>query len=592
MSEDERESISPLRFIIRSLGKHRVRLVSAFFWSILFVLIPMQVPILLGALVDGLHGRAVTLYGIIHLSGSQEYVVESLSIALVIVAVLSGIAAYFRSVSVARVSRHFITELRKNLVQKLEALSLDIHSKYGPGELLNRAILDTQTLRPFVDSIVIKNSSNVVRLTYPLAAVFLLDPFLAALASPILVVQWLITRSLRRKLHGASRKARSSIANLTTVLKEHLDGIETIQTSNAEKTSFRQISRLAETVEQDQIRTQKYSGMLNGIVWLITNLGLALIFWQGGLQVIAGTLTVGTLIAFTGLWLFVYEPLRDFYKSINDYQKGIVAAERIQEIIELPLTVQESPNAAPLSVHYGGIEFENVRFSYPNTQRDALVDLDLSIEPGTLVAVVGRSGAGKSTILKLITRLYDPSAGRVLIDGQDIRGVTLDSLRSYIAVVPQIPLIFTGSVAENMRLAKPDATDEELIEACRSADALGFILKLPDGLNTRLGQGGANFSGGQIQRIAIARALIRKPRILLLDEPGSALDSESEAAIMATLQHLTGITIIIVGHHLKAMSTASRLIVLDNGKAIEDGAHEELLSSEGLYSSLYVKASV
>lgn len=310
------------------------------------------------------------------------------------------------------------------------------------------------------------------------------------------------------------------------------------------------------------------------------------------MQVIAGTLTVGTLIAFTGLWLFVYEPLRDFYKSINDYQKGIVAAERIQEIIELPLTVQESPNAAPLSVHYGGIEFENVRFSYPNTQRDALVDLDLSIEPGTLVAVVGRSGAGKSTILKLITRLYDPSAGRVLIDGQDIRGVTLDSLRSYIAVVPQIPLIFTGSVAENMRLAKPDATDEELIEACRSADALGFILKLPDGLNTRLGQGGANFSGGQIQRIAIARALIRKPRILLLDEPGSALDSESEAAIMATLQHLTGITIIIVGHHLKAMSTASRLIVLDNGKAIEDGAHEELLSSEGLYSSLYVKASV
>ncbi len=462
MSENERESISPLRFIIRNLGKHKLRLVSAFFWSILFVLIPMQVPILSGALIDGLHERAVTLYGLIHLSGSQEYVVESLSIALVIVAGLSGVAAYFRSVSVARASRHFITELRKNLVQKLEALSLDIHSKYGAGELLNRAILDTQTLRPFVDSIIIKNSSNVVRLTYPLAAVFLLDPFLAALASPILFVQWLITRSLRRKLHRASRKARSSIANLTTVLKEHLDGIETIQTSNAEKTSFKQISRLAETVEQDQIRTQKYSGMLNGIVWLITNLGLALIFWQGGMQVIAGTLTVGTLIAFTGLWLFVYEPLRDFYRSINDYQKGIVAAERIQEIIELPLTVEESPDSVPLSVRYGGIKFENVRFAYPNTQTDALSEIDLVIDPGTLVANVGRSGAGKSTMLKLITRLYDPSQGRVLIDGQDIRGVTLDSLRSCIAVVPQIPLIFNGSVSENVCLAKPDATDGEV----------------------------------------------------------------------------------------------------------------------------------
>lgn len=591
MKDDEKESISPLRFIIRNLGKHKLRLVSAFFWSVLFVLIPMQVPILSGALIDGLHGKPVALYGVIHLSGNQESVVESLAVALVLVAILSGTAAYFRSVSVARVSRHFITELRKTLVQKLEALSLDMHSKYGPGELLNRAILDTQTLRPFVDSIVIKNSSNVVRLTYPLAAVFLLDPFLAALASPVLVVQWLITRSLRRKLHSASRRARSSIANLTTVLKEHLDGIETIQTSNAEKTSLRQISGLADTVEQDQIRTQKYSGMLNGIVWFITNLGLALIFWQGGMQVIAGTLTVGTLVAFTGLWLFVYEPLRDFYKSINEYQKGIVAAERIQEIIEIPLTVQESPGAVPLMVRNGEVEFENVRFAYPSAQQNALVNLNLRIRPGTLVAIVGRSGAGKSTILKLVTRLYDPSEGEVLIDGQDIREVTLDSLRSCIAVVPQIPLIFSGTVAENIRLAKPDATDQDVVEACRSADALEFIAKLPEAFETRLGQGGANFSGGQIQRIAIARALIRKPRILLLDEPGSALDSESEAAIMATLRHLSEITVIIVGHHLKAMSTAHRVVVVDYGRVIEDGVHEELLSAGGLYSSLYVKAS-
>ncbi len=583
--------MSPLRFILKNVGRNKTRLVFAFFWSILFVLIPMQVPILIGALIDGLHGKPVTLYGIVKLSGDQGYVVNFLSVTLVVIASLSGLAAYFRSVSVARVSRHFITELRKTLVQKLEALSLDIHSRYGPGELLNRAILDTQTLRPFVDSIVIKNSSNIVRLTYPLVAVFLLNPFLASLASPILVVQWLITRNLRGKLHKASRRARSSIANLTTVLKEHLDGIETIQTSNAEKISFQQISGLADMVEHYQIRTQKYSGMLNGIVWFITNLGLALIFWQGGLQVIAGALTVGTLVAFTGLWLFVYEPLRDFYKSINDYQKGIVAAERIQEIIDLPLSVHESPHAVPLKVRYGRVEFRNVRFSYPTTQQDALLGVKLSIEPNALVGIVGRSGAGKSTILKLVTRLYDPSEGLVLIDGQDIRRVTLDSLRSRIAVVPQIPLIFTGTVAENIRLAKPDATDSEVVEACRFADALEFILKLGNGFNTRLGQGGANLSGGQIQRVAIARALIRKPKILLLDEPGSALDSESEAAIMATLHRLSDITIIIVGHHLKAMSMADRLIVLDNGRVVEDGVHEELLSSQGLYSSLYVRAS-
>lgn len=552
----------------------------------------MQVPILMGALIDTLHGKTIALYGIIGLAGDQGSVVNTLALALVVLASLSGIAAYFRSISVASVSRHFITELRKTLVQKLEALSLDIHSKYGPGELLNRAILDTQTLRPFVDSIIIKNSTNIVRLTYPLLIVFFLNPFLAALVSPILVLQWLLTRNLRKKLHSASRRARSSIGNLTTVLKEHLDGIETIQTSNAEKTSFRQISGLAERVERDQIRTQKYSGMLNGMVWLITNLGLALIFWQGGAQVIAGTMTVGTLIAFTGLWLFVYEPLRDFYKSINDYQKGIVAGERIQEILDLPITVHEAPDAVPLVAQHGKIEFGKVWFSYPGTLQDTLADVDLAIEPGTLTGIAGRSGVGKSTMLKLITRLYDPSKGQILIDGQDIRYVTLDSLRSAIAVVPQIPLIFTGTVSENIRLAKPDATEDEIVEACRSADALDFIVRLDGGFDRRLGQGGANLSGGQIQRVAIARALIRKPRILLLDEPGSALDSESEAAIMSTLHRLKGITVIIVGHHLKAMKTADRLVVLDNGRVAEDGIHEELVSSQGLYSTLYVRASV
>lgn len=552
----------------------------------------MQVPILMGALIDTLHGRTIALYGIIGLAGDQGSVVNNLALALVVLASLSGIAAYFRSISVASVSRHFITELRKTLVQKLEALSLDIHSKYGPGELLNRAILDTQTLRPFVDSIIIKNSTNVVRLTYPLVAVFFLNPFLAALVSPILILQWLLTRNLRKKLHSASRRARSSIANLTTVLKEHLDGIETIQTSNAEKTSFRQISGLAERVERDQIRTQKYSGMLNGMVWLITKLGLALIFWQGGAQVIAGTMTVGTLIAFTGLWLFVYEPLRDFYKSINDYQKGIVAGERIQEILDLPITVHEVPDALLLEAQHGKIEFRKVGFYYPGTLQDALADVDLTIEPGTLAGIVGRSGAGKSTMLKLITRLYDPSKGQILIDGQDIRYATLDSLRSAIAVVPQVPLIFTGTVSENIRLAKPDATEGDIVEACRSADALDFIMRLDGGFDRRLGQGGANLSGGQIQRVAIARALIRKPRILLLDEPGSALDSESEAAIMSTLHRLKDITVVIVGHHLKAMKTADRLVVLDKGRVAEDGIHEELVSSQGLYSTLYVRASV
>jgi ABC-type multidrug transport system fused ATPase/permease subunit len=584
------ESISPLKYVVTNLRRHKARLAVAFFWSILFVIIPMQFPILTGALIDGIRGNTVRIYGVVELSSTPEETITLIVVGLGIIAALSGITAYFRTISVAKVSRRFVTELRMALVQKLEILSLDRHSRYGPGELLNRMILDTQQLRPFVDTIIVKNSTNIVRITYPLVVVFLLDPYLALLASSVLPVQWLVTRTLRSKLHKASRQARTSLANLTTVMKEHLDGIETIQTSNAGVHSVRKISGLAEKVEIDQVRTQKYSGMLSGFVWFITTSGLALIWWQGGLKVLAGTMSVGTLIAFSGLWLFVYEPLRDFYKSINEYQKGVVACERIQEIVNLPSTIQESPGATNLKLSSGRIEFREVYFSYPETdnQQETLANVNLRIEPKSLTGIVGRSGAGKSSILKLITRLYDPIKGRILIDDQDIKGVTLDSLRSHIAVVPQAPMIFSGTVAENFRLVNPDATNDEIEEACRGAEALDFILRLDDGFETRLGQGGANLSGGQIQRVAIARALIRRPRILLLDEPGSALDSEAEASIMATLNRLKrDMTILIVGHHLKAISGVDRIVVINKGEVVEDGSHEELISSRGLYSSLY-----
>jgi ABC-type multidrug transport system fused ATPase/permease subunit len=584
------ETISPLRFILSHLGPLKLRIASAFLWTTLFFLIPMQVPILMGAMIDGLHGRGVVLYGTIALPQDQGLVVTLLGGTFVVLAISLGITAYIRSLSVAKVGRHFIAELRKELVQKLETLSLDVHSKYGPGELLNRAILDTQVIRPLIDAVIIKNSTNLVRVSYPVVMVFLLDPFLAMLVSPLVVAQWFVTGRLRRKLHEASRQARSSIANLTTVVKEHIDGIETIQTSNAQGFSFRKISGLADRVERDQVRTQRYAGMLTGVVSLITYLGIGIVFWVGGMGVIAGTTTVGTLVAFAGLWLLMYEPLRNFYRSMNQYQAGIVAAERIKEILDLPPTVQESPDAVPLLATYGRVEFRDVAFSYPVSARAALVGLTLDIEPGTLVGIVGKSGGGKSTILKLLTRMYDPSAGQIRIDGQDIHDVTLDSLRSVIAVVPQVPLIFSGTVAENIRLAKPDASDEEIVAACRAADALDFIRRLSQGFDTVLGQGGANLSGGQIQRISIARALVRRPKILLLDEPASALDSTSEEAVMTTLRRLRDITILIVGHHLRAISMADRLVVLDEGTIVEDGVHKELLSSNGLYSALYVSA--
>lgn len=588
---ESREAISPLKFIIHHLGGYKSRIAASFILTTLFFLIPMQIPILMGAIVDGLHGRQVVLYGIVALPQDQGLTLQILGASFTGLAAFLGIVAYLRSIAIARVGRHFNRELQRKLVAKIESLSLDIHSKYGPGELMNRVILDTQTLRPFVDSVIVKNSSNVVRLTFPVMMVFILSPLLGALMSPLVLVQWLVTGKLRKKLHKASKRARTSIAQLTTIVKEHIDGIETIQTSNAEQYSYDKVAKQSRVVEHNQVETRKYAGMLIGTVSFITYLGVAIVFWVGGMAYLQWhTISVGTLVAFALLWLTIYEPLRNFYRQMNQYQNGIVAAERIQEILDLPPTIQEAPDAVPLEAKYGGVQFRNVSFVYPLTEEPALREVSFDIEPGTFVGIVGKSGAGKSTVLKLITRMYDPSKGEVLIDGQGIRQVTLNSLRSQIAVVPQMPLIFSATVAENIRLAKLDATDDEVRDACRAADALEFIERLDKGFETNLGQGGVNLSGGQVQRISIARALIRKPRILLLDEPASALDAASEEAIMQTLRRLKNITVIIVGHHLRAIRMADRLMVMDHGLVVEDGVHDELLTAGGVYNSLYVKA--
>ncbi|AIF85275.1 ABC-type multidrug transport system, ATPase and permease component [Candidatus Nitrososphaera evergladensis SR1] len=608
-------SISAARYVLTHLKKDRLRLIWAVFWSVVFVIIPMQVPILTGTLIDGIHHTAhPRIYGMIDLSSltPQETVTYAV-IGLMVVAGLYGTAAYFRTTSIAKVSRHFVSEIRKTLIQKLEVLSLDIHSKYGSGELLNRALLDTQSLRTFIESSFIKTVVRVVQMSYPILLLFLLDPFLAAIALSVLPAQWLIVSRLQKKLHRTSRRAKKSRARLTTVIKETLDGIETVQTSTAESRSFEKVSSLAEKIESNQVQTQKYVGMITGVVWAFTSFGLALIWWQGGLRVLDGHMTVGNLIQCSGLSLFIYQPYRSFTKAINDYQKGIVAAERIQEILETPSSIQESPDATHLDIQHGSIEFRNVAFSYSLSSssnsssssaapvhqeeqqrydQEVLRGIDLKIPAHSLTAIVGRSGSGKSTLLKLVSRLYDPSSGQVLIDDQDIKKIKLDSLRSQIAVVPQTPFIFSGTISENIKLAKPDATDEELRQACESADCLHFILKQKKGFETRLGQGGISLSGGQAQRIAIARALIRRPVILLLDEPSSALDSESESAIMATLYNLKStITIILVGHHLKAISKADRLVVMNDGKIVQDGTHTELISSQGLYNMLYVEKS-
>ena len=582
-----RGGVSPERYALSRLSRYKLELAVATFWSIVFVMVPMQIPLLTGFAVDGILGRQINVFGMVRIGPSPSLILEFSAIGLIVVAGLYGLSSYLRTIAIAKVSRHFVFDLEKELVRKYESFSLETHNRFGSGELLNRAILDTNMVRPFIESSIIKLLTNIVRITYPVIMVFIINPYLAAIACSILVLQQLVTQGLQRRLRSAARDTREDEVELTTALKENLDGMETIQTSTAEENQTTRIFGMIQTLESDQLRTQKYSGLISGVVWTLTSLGLGLIWWQGGLMILGGAMSVGALVTFTGFVFYIYAPSRRFTDIINVYHTSIVSVERIQEVLDTGPTISDNHQSPYLEIGEGIVEFQDVSFSYGRFETQVLNDVSLGIGPKGLTTIVGRSGSGKSTLLKLVSRLYEPSSGRVRIDGQDIRKVSLRSLRAQLAVVPQTPMIFTGSLADNIRLGKPDATDAEVWEACEDADAIDFIRKLDDGLNTRVGKGRASLSGGQVQRIAIARALLRKPRILLLDEPSSALDSESESAIIATLGRLKKrMTIILVGHHIKAMSSADNIIVMDSGRVAEQGRHDDLISSNGLYSVL------
>lgn len=570
--------ISPLRYALHRLSNYKIALFASIFWSILFVIIPIQIPILTGTLIDGINGNETSLYGIISLNFSSSQILEISIIGLMSIAGVYGISAYFRTTSKAKISRNFVFDLQRELAQKMESLSLDLHSKYGSGDLLNRVILDTNSVRQFVDSTIIKTIVNIFRIIYPVVVLFMMEPVLATIACSFLPIQFLATQKLQKMMRKTARRIRKRRAKLTTYLKENLDGIETVQTSNIGNTRIKKISKQVDRVEKIELRVQKYAAMITGMAWGLTSIGLAFTWWYGGLQVLDNNMTIGTLVTFTGLVVFIYAPIRRFSDVMRDYNKSIVAVERIQEILDLPSSVKEISNSVSLEISECKIKFENVSFAYEKS--DVLSEINQTLLPHSLNAIVGKSGSGKSSFIRLIPRLYDPNKGHILIDEQNIRNVTINSLRSQIALVTQDPIIFSGTIYENITLGNPNASFDEIEDVCKMVDALDFIMDLENDFQTVLGQGGATLSKGQAQRITIARALLRKPTILILDEPTSALDSVSESILMSNIIKLKEkMTIILIVHNLNLIKNADQIILMNNGKSRKIDSYEQLLST-------------
>jgi ABC-type multidrug transport system fused ATPase/permease subunit len=577
---------APIRIVSRHLRRHKGQLTASVLWRCLYVLVPMQVPLLTGAIVDGLTRSETVIYGLSLGRFDALGVLQFAVLGLGGLALTRGIVNYGRLVSQAKLSRHFVAELRKTLVEKLSFLSLDLHQYYGAGELLDRVLSDTGAMRRFLQRVFIQMITSVLRVAYPVAMMAFIDGRLTLIALSVLPVQWGGTRYLQNKLHRATRVRRETRSDLTTVMKETLDGIETVKSLAAEEASAARSGAAANRLEDDEMTTSRLSALISGIVWLTTGAGVALTWWQGGLRVMSGEMTIGALVAFTGFVTFAYRPFRRFTTIVNTYRRGIVSLERIQDIMDATSSVPEHPQAQPLTVLRGAVRFDDVTFAY--NDEPVLNGVSFEAVPQQMTAIVGRSGSGKSSVLRLIARLYDPLRGRVLIDGQALDHVVMDSLRAQVAVVPQHPALFSMTVMENLRLGRPNASHDEVVAACEAAHALDFIEALSDGFKTKIGRRGISLSGGEAQRLAVARIILRRPAILLLDEPTSALDAESESAIVNTLLHLREqMTVVVVGHRLGTIRHADHVLLMDEGHLVAQGTHKTLAAKSPLYHELF-----
>ncbi|MBA3553571.1 MAG: ABC transporter ATP-binding protein, partial [Gemmatimonadales bacterium] len=574
----------PLRFALSHTGGERRRIAGAAFWRAVYELTPLQVPILTGMIVDGLTRGRATLYGVALPPSDPAAILRWAGLALAALAVLHGLSAYASAVTAARVGRGFVSRLRTVVFERLNRLSLDAHLHFGAGELLDRAVNDTAHTRPLVERFFIQSGAKVVRTGYPIAMLVFLDVRLALIALSVLPAQWGVSWLLHRRMHAAVRRTRESRSELTTTVKESLDGVETLKTLRASVDWTGGMRRKAQAVEADELRSGRLSALLRGSVWLTTSLGIALTWWQGGLRVLSGEMTVGTLVVFTGMVLFAYRPIRQLTNLASAYRRGLVSLERVQELLALPEAEAAAGEEQPLRLTEGRVEFREVSFSHG--ARRVLDRVSLIAPARQLTAIVGRSGAGKSAVLRLLAQLYEPEEGTILIDGQALARTTSASLREQLAVVPQHPVLFSGTVRENLTLANPRATQRELVNACASSAALDFIGRLAHGFETRLGRRGQSLSGGEAHRLAIARALLTHPKILLLDEPTSALDPESALALVETLLRLRsgGMTVIVVGHQLGTVRLADRIVVIDGGRVVASGCHESLILQSRVYS--------